>query len=132
MGTEETGHHIDTTGLAQAARRAQHLEFRIAIESVAGFDLDGGYALGGERGQPATRRFHQQIFAGGTGGRYRRNDAASLAGDLLVADTGQTLLEFPGTIAAVYEMGVAVDETRRHPAPPGRTHDHAGRDISGQ
>ena len=44
-------------------------------------------------------------------------NAATGAGDVFVADALQSQLELSGPLAAVDQMGVAVDQARRDPAP---------------
>ena len=43
-----------------------------------------------------------------------RNDATASTGDFLIARPFQPQFEFAGAIAAVDDMGVAIDEARRH------------------
>ncbi len=95
----------------EGAGRSQHLQLRVDIETVAGFDLDGGHAFRGQYGEARARPVDQLGLAGGAGGGDGGQDAAAGARDVLVADAGQTLFEFPSAVAPVDEVGVTVDQS---------------------
>ena len=48
---------------------------------------------------------------------HRREDAAARLGDLGIGDAIEPHLEFGGAIAAIDEMGVAIDEARGEQPP---------------
>jgi hypothetical protein len=52
---------------------------------------------------------------------HGRDDAAAGARDLLIARAGQPLFEFAGAVAAIDQMGMAIDQARRDPAAPSGT-----------
>ena len=59
------------------------------------------------RGKGAGNQLRPRRLARRT---HRRDDAAASARDLLIARTGQSHRPFIGAVAAVHEVGVAVDQ----------------------
>ena len=106
------GHGI---ALAQLTRDAQHLAFAGEVEPVAGFDLDRRHAFGEQGFEPRGRLAEQRGFVRRTRGAHRGDDAAALPRDLFVADAREALREFVRALAAIHQMRMAIDETRRHP-----------------
>ena len=123
-------HDIDGKLRPEPARHAEHLELGLDIEAVAGLDLDGRDAFGEERSQAAGCGPEEVVLARRARGGDRREDAAALLGDVGIGCAVEPLLEFIGAIAAIDEMGVAIDETRRDEAPAAVDRE-AGRRIRG-
>lgn len=120
MGTEQRGHHPHRAQLAEAAGHAQHLQLVGQGQAVAGLDLHRGHAIGQQRIEARQAGGDQLVLAGGTGGAHAAENAAAGAGDFLVADAFQALLELTGAVAGIHQVGMAVDQPRRHhPAAPG-------------
>ncbi len=90
---------------------------RAQIQSVAGLHLDRGDALGISRRARYRRRRSEFGRVGRAGGIDGRLNAAAGAGDLLVRRAAQPLLEFLDSVAAVHQVGMAIDEPRRDPQP---------------
>ena len=101
----------------EPARDRKLLQLGLLFEPVARLDLDRGDALGHQRGEPPVGAGEQL----GLARRARRldggEDAAAGARDLLIARALQAQLELMGAVAAIDEMGVAIDQARRDPAP---------------
>ena len=116
MRAEKGGADRDRPALAEAARDAQRLALGRGFEAVARFDLDRRHAFGDQRIEPPQRRCDQLLLARAARRAHGGENAAAGAGDLLVARAGEPLLEFLGAVAAVDEMGVAIDEPGRDPA----------------
>ena len=82
----------------------------VEFEAIAGFDLDRGDAFGDQRVEP-RQRSGRQLFGVSLPRRlHGRDDAAARTRDFLVARAGETLFEFPGAVAAIDQMGMAVDQ----------------------
>ena len=101
--------------MAQGTGNAQHAPLGGEVEAVAGLDLDRGDAAGLEAGEPPPRRCQQLVLAGSAGGGDGGPDPATPSRDLGVGDALQAQLELVRPVAAEDEMGVAVDQPRRHP-----------------
>ncbi len=84
---------------------------------MAGLDLDRGDALGHQRRHALGGAGDQLVLAGGAGRLDRRDDTAARLGDLLVGGALEPQLELVRPVAAIDDMGVAVDQPRCHPAP---------------
>ena len=113
MGAEEGGADSDGPLAADPARDAQLLEFRLLLQPVAGLDLDGGDALGQQRGEAPGGGGEERILA-----RLARcldggEDAAAGPRDLLIGRALETKLELMRPVAAIDEMGVAIDQSGR-------------------
>ena len=114
---EQRGTNVDALSVAEGACHAQQLELARGVEAVTGLDLDRGDAFAAQALQPFSARAQQLVLGGGPRRAHRCHDAAACARDLLVGRAGQALLELARAIAGVDEVRVAVDETRREPAP---------------
>lgn len=113
---EIAGGDADRPDMAEQAGALQHLHFTDPAEPIAGFDLDRGDAFAKQRIEP-RQGFGDKLLDRQRIGRLDRgDDAAAGPGDLLIGRAGQAHLEFAGPIAAVNDMGVAVDETGGDPA----------------
>ena len=110
MGAEIGGHHVHRAPLGELARHLQHLHLGVAVQPVAGLDLDGGDALGQQRVQPPQGGGGKVGLRFGPGHPHGGGDAAAGLGDLGIGDAGEALLELVGPAAAIDEMGVAVDQ----------------------
>ena len=81
-------------------------------QAIAGFNLQRGYALSQQLFEPGQTLRQQGIKAGRPGGLHGRDDATARAGNVFVTGALQTLLELMGTMTAIHQMGVAVDQPR--------------------
>src|SRR6185312_10587997 len=115
MRAEKRRPDVDAVRCRQAPGGAQHLELVRRIESVAGFDLDRGDALGDKTLQPNRALRDQLVFSGGTGGAHGRSDTAAGLRDLLVRCAREPHFELVGAIARVNQVRVAVDEPGSQP-----------------
>ena len=102
--------------LAETACGLQLPALGIEFEAVAGLDLDGGDAFGDQGVEPRQRCRDELVGACLPRRLHGRDDAAAGARDFFVARAGETLLEFVGAIAAIDQMGMAVDQAGRDPA----------------
>ncbi len=116
MGAEKGGPHGHRVARRERPRRAQHLGLGLDVETVPRLDLDTRDALLEQRAQACPRAQHELALGRRARGRDRGDDAAAAARDFLVADAAQALFELVRATAAVDEVGVAVDEPRRHEA----------------
>ena len=117
MGAEKRGADGNRPFSAERARSGELAHLGLGIEPIARLDLDRRHALGDQRVEPRQRACHKVGLAGGPGRGHRRDDAAAGPRDLFVARPLQAQLELMGAVAAIDEMGVAVDQTRGDPAP---------------
>ncbi len=99
------------------ARNAQHLQLTVAIQAIAGLDLDRGDAGLLQARQPLDGQVVKLVLACLAGGADRGDDAAARAGDVFIADARQPLLELARAVAAKDQVGVAIDQARRDPSP---------------
>ena len=113
---QQCGRDPHVSHLAEAARRAQHLEFVGDGQPVARLDLDGGDSLGDQRVEPRQRARDQRILVRVACRAHRRDDPATGACDRLIGSTFEPHRPFARSVAGVDEMGVAVDQPRRDPA----------------
>ena len=109
VGAEEAGEHPDRTLGGDAARGAQHGELRLDVQTVARLDLDGADALGDQRVDAGEGAGEERV-----GFRLPRRldggeNSAAGPGDLLVAHPLEPHLELARAVAAVHDVGVAVD-----------------------
>ena len=103
----------------QRAHHGQAARLALGIEPVAGFALDGGGTVGGERLQAAAPQGEQRLLGGGAGGAHGAEDAASLPRQLFVGDARVAQLELFGAVAREDEVGVRIDEAGQNGAPTG-------------
>ena len=99
---------------ATGGRELPHLG--LGVEAIAGLDFDGGHALADQRIEPRQRAHGKVGLARLPRCRDGRDDATAGARDLFVACALEAQLEFMRAVAAIDEMGVAIDEARRNPA----------------
>ena len=110
MGAKKGRRDLDRQALAEFARHLQHLQLGLDIEPVARLDLDRRDALGQEIFEPPRGRGEKLLLARRARRLDRRQDAAARLGDLGIGDAVEPHLEFSRPIAAIDEMGVAIDE----------------------
>ena len=113
---EERRHHVDVALASEAARGAQLLGLVVAIEPVAGLDLDRGHAFGDQRVEPRQALRDELVLARGARRLHGRHDAAAGARDLLVGGAGEAQFELVRAVARIDEMRVAIDQAGRDPA----------------
>ena len=77
--------HRHREGLAEPPRDAEHPELGVAVEPVAGLDLDRGDALGHQHLKPLGGAREERVFRCGAGGGDGRSYAAARRGDLDIA-----------------------------------------------
>ena len=88
----------------------------VDVEAVARLDLDRGDAAAHQRARAAAAT--ASTSSSSEAARVAltvESDAAAGAGDLLIGRAFEPLLELARAVAAEDEMGVAVDQARRHP-----------------
>ena len=66
--------------------------------------------------QSLERRSDELVFARGAGRADGGKNAAAFASDLFIRSAGEPQLEFARSVAAVNEVGVAIDQGGRDPA----------------
>ena len=86
------------------------------VESIAGFDFDRADALGDKGVQSPQRRPDELVFACRAGRSDSGKNSTAFASDLFICSTGKPELEFVRPIAAVNEVGVAINQGGRNPA----------------
>ena len=112
--------------------RAQHLQFGLDIKAVARLDLDRRDAL--RRSAHRARGRAAAISSSSLAARVAVTDetmpppARAIS---VVARAMQPHLEFGGAVAAMDEMGMAVDQAGRH-QPPFAVDPVSGREVCGQ
>jgi hypothetical protein len=131
VGAEESGAHRHFALARELARGAELLALVFEAQAIPGLDLEGRDALGEQRVEPGQGALDQLCFAGGARRVHRRDDAAALACNRFVRDAGESHLELVGAVAAVDEMGVAVDEAGCDPAAVA-AHDVCGVEVGGR
>jgi formimidoylglutamate deiminase len=99
---------------SERARDAQAFELRFEVEPIARLDLHGGDAIAREPVEPRRRLPAQLLLRGRARVAHGAQDPAARARDLLVGRAAQPRLEFRRTISRIHEVGVAIDEARRH------------------
>lgn len=110
VGTQGGGAHRHRQPLAHGPRHPQAAGLVGLAQAVAGLDLHRGHAFAQQHPGTAQRGVQQGRIAGVAGGLHGRADAAAGAGNLLVAGTLQAQLEFACPVAAIDQVGVAVDQ----------------------
>ena len=116
MSAEERGADRNLPLAAEAARGRKLPDLGLGVEAIAGLDLDGGRALADQRVQPRQRAGDEFGFARVARGGHGRDDTAARARDFFIARALQAQLEFVRAVAAIDEMGVAIDQAGRDPA----------------
>jgi hypothetical protein len=89
----------------------------IGLQSIPGFNLDGGDTLGDQYIETRQHRCDQLVLGRGTRRLDCGENAAACARDLLVAGAGQPQLELVSAITGVDEVCVAIDQSRCDPTP---------------
>lgn len=130
MGAEEGRRHRERPDLAQPPRRLQRLHLSNALQAVARFYLKRGDAFGDQRIDARQGRRQQLVLARGPRRLHGRDDAAARPRQLLVGGAGQAQLELVRAVAAMDDVGVAIDQARRDPAAGAI--DNVGRRIGGR
>ena len=110
MGAEIARHHIHGPPLRELAGDLQHLHFGVAVQPIAGLDLDGGDTLRQQRVEPLQGGGRKVRLGLAAGGAHGGGDAAARLGDLGIGDARQPLLELMRPAAAIDDVGVAIDE----------------------
>ena len=113
---EERRADRDIALFGEAARGAERFALGVEVEPIAGFDFDCADALGDKSVQSLERRSDELVFARGAGRPDGGKNAAAFAGDLFIGCAGEPELEFVRPVAAVDEVGVAIDQSGRNPA----------------
>ncbi len=116
MSAKKSGVHGDRIRCAKAARDAQHFSLGLQIQAVAGFYFDRRHAFCQQGFQPPCRLLKQTFLVGLAGGAHGGYDAAATTRDFFIAGAGQAQREFIGAVAAIHQMRMAIDQTRRDPA----------------
>ncbi len=116
MRAEERRADRDIALLGESARDAERLALGVKVEPIAGFDFDRADALGDKSVQSLERRSDELVFARGAGRPHSGKNAAAFASDLFIGSAGEPQLEFVRPVAAVNEVGVAIDQGGRNPA----------------
>ncbi len=117
MRPEIGGGDADGTVGAQAPGGAQHLHLVGHRQPVAGFDLDRRHPFGHQRIETRQAFGNQHLLARLPDLPDGGDDAAAGPGNLLIGGTGEPHLELACPVSGKDQMGVAVDQTRRDPAP---------------
>ena len=117
MGREPAGADADGALSADLARDAQHAQFVLDGQAIAGLDLDHRHAVRDQVIGSSQRAVQQIGIAGGAGGRNGGADAAARLRDFLVAGAFQPEREFAAAIAAEHQMRVAIDQRGRDECP---------------
>ena len=120
VGAEIAGDDPHLAGLPDGARGAQHPQFGLAVQPVAGFHLDQRDALGDHRVDVGQGGGNQRVQRGRAGGGDGGHDAAPGARHLFIAGPVQAHLELLRAVAAVNHMGVAIDQRGRDQPPAKR------------
>ena len=108
---------MDGAGPPNRAGDAQHLQFCLTIQPIAGLYLDGGDPFGDQCVGTAQGRRQQVGLAAGAGRLDCGHDTATRAGDFFVAGPFKAHLEFRSSVAAVNDMRVTVDQGGGHKPP---------------
>ena len=113
VGGQRGGAHGLAGGGADLAGDAQAACLVHIAQAVARLDLQCRHALGEQGAGALHGTVAQRVVGRGARGGHGRADAATGAGDLLVACALQPQLELAGAVAAVDEVGVRVDQAGR-------------------
>ena len=82
-------------------------------QAITRFDFDGADAFGQQSLQSGNGRIEQSVFGRQSRGLDAGHNAAPCPRHLFIAGTGQAHRKFVGTLAAVHQVRVAVDEAWR-------------------
>ena len=115
MGGQQRGPHLHPPLGRQRAGDAQLLQLSAGIETIAGFDLDGGHPFGQQAVEAGQGGGLQRRLTGRAGGAHGGEDAPAGTGNFLIAGTAQALLKLRRTVAAEDQMGVAIDQPGQQP-----------------
>ncbi len=110
MCAEEGRFDADVAMPGECARGAQHLELVVGRQAVTRLDLDRRDAFGDQGVETGERARDQLGLAGLARRAHRRDDAAAGAGDLFVTGARKPHRPLVGAVAAVDEVGVAIDQ----------------------
>ena len=113
VGAKKGGLHRHAEVAPQPPRHAQLLALVLCGQAVTALDLDGAHAFGQQGLQARRGGGKQLVLAGLARGLHGADDAAAGARDLLVAGAVEPQRELMRALAAVDEVGVAVDQPGR-------------------
>ena len=109
---QQSGNDACGAFFIEPREHAQHAQFCVAIETVAGLGFESGRAAAQHPVAMAARGGEQFVFACGTGQLDGAQNAAAGRGDLLIGGAGNALLEFVGAVAGKDEMRMRIDKAR--------------------
>ena len=113
MGTQIAGANTDRTRLGDSPRNAQHFHFCIDIQTVTRLDLDSGHTLGNQRIDADKRTCQQRFLIRRARRSHRGDNAAASPRDFLIGRALKPHLEFASAVAAMDDVGVAIDKAGR-------------------
>ncbi len=120
VGAKEGGLDADGALVGNHPCDTQHPKLSLRVQTIARFDFDGRHAFGDQHVNAAQGLRQQLVLAGRAGGRDGRHDATPGARDFFIASPVQAHFEFDRAVAAMYDMGVTVDQAGCHHAPAQR------------
>ena len=126
---QQSGNDAGGAFVVEAREHAQHVQFGVAVETVAGLGFECRGAAAQHPVAMAACGGEQFIFSCGAGQLDGAQNAAAGRGDLLIGGAGDALFELVGAIAGEDEMRVRIDEARCHAAPFGVDDCRVGRDF---
>jgi hypothetical protein len=115
MGAQKCRADRDCARRAQRAR-AQHADFARPIEAIARLDLDRRGPFRDQRVEAGQGAGDKIALARRARGAHGRDDAAAAPRDFFIGHAFEAHLELGGAVAAVDQVGVAIDQARRDPA----------------
>ena len=95
---------------------AQHFQLRLDIQSVARLNLDRCHPFSDERIYPFQSGCQQTRFTRRACRSNGRSNTSACLCNLFIARAMETHLKLGGTVTAMHNMRVAIDETRRDQA----------------
>jgi hypothetical protein len=116
MGAQKCRADRDRARRAQRARGAQHADFARPIEAIARLDLDRRGPFRDQRVEAGQGAGDKIALARRARGAHGRDDAAAAPRDFFIGRAFEAHLELGGAVAAVDQVGVAIDQARRDPA----------------
>ena len=131
MGGEQRRANRDRTDFREAAHNAERLSLGLDVKPISGFDFNRRHPLGDEGVEAPQRRADEILLARLARGPNARENASAAAGDLFIGCAREPHLEFPRPIAAVDEVGVAVDQAGGDPATLAIDDARAGATVGG-